>query len=356
MVTTIQASKYFSRIIFIALLIGLYFTSWVNYLLFHTLAELFSIVVAMSIFIIAWHSRNFIHNSYLLFIGIAYLFIGLLDLLHTLSYKGMPIFTDYDYYANQLWIGARYLESLTLVGAFYYFNERRKINVYSLFSIYLLITAALIISIFVAKIFPVCFIESSGLTPFKKISEYVICVILILSMALIRRNRLYFEPRIYQLLLCSIIFTIFSELAFTFYISNYGISNLVGHYFKIVSFYLIHICIVQTGVEQPYQLIFTDLSRTNQQLNHEIVMKEQIQRQNEKLIDELQTALSEIKTLQGIIPICSSCRKIRDDQGDWNELERYVEQHASVTFSHGLCRTCAEKLYGEYAWYNNVKE
>ena len=73
--------------IFIAVLVGLYFTSRINYLLFHSLAEIFSIVVACSLFMIAWNSRQYIKNPYLLFIGIAYLFIGSIDLLHTLAYK-----------------------------------------------------------------------------------------------------------------------------------------------------------------------------------------------------------------------------------------------------------------------------
>ena len=110
---------------FAAVLIGLYFTTWANYLLFHFLAEVFSIVVAFSIFVIAGNSKKYIHNSYLLFVGIAYLFIGAIDLLHTLAYKGMPIFTDYDYYANQLWIGARFMESITLLLAFYFFGHRK---------------------------------------------------------------------------------------------------------------------------------------------------------------------------------------------------------------------------------------
>ncbi|MBU1341025.1 MAG: hybrid sensor histidine kinase/response regulator, partial [Proteobacteria bacterium] len=102
------------KAIIVSVLVGLYLTTFVNYLLFHSLSEIFSIVVAISFFMITWNSKEYIKNQYLLFIGIAYLFIAFIDLLHTLSYKGMPIFTDYDFYANQLWIGARYMESITL--------------------------------------------------------------------------------------------------------------------------------------------------------------------------------------------------------------------------------------------------
>ncbi len=138
---------------FAAALLCLYGTTWINYLLFHTLAEVFSIVVAFSIFVIAWNSKRYIHNPSLLFIGIAYLFIALLDLLHTLSYKGMPIFTDYDYYANQLWIGARYLESSTLLVAFLFLRIDKLPNARIVFAGYTVITGLLIASIFYWKNF-----------------------------------------------------------------------------------------------------------------------------------------------------------------------------------------------------------
>ncbi|MEZ4484148.1 MAG: MASE3 domain-containing protein [Syntrophotaleaceae bacterium] len=98
-------------------LIALFFISRQNYLLFHSFAELYSIVIAAAIYVVAINTKKYLKNKYIYFIGISYLFIGLLDLLHTLSYKGMGVFSDYDYYANQLWIATRYLESLTLLVA-----------------------------------------------------------------------------------------------------------------------------------------------------------------------------------------------------------------------------------------------
>jgi PAS domain S-box-containing protein len=68
----------------------------------------------------------------------------------------------------------------------------------------------------------------------------------------------------------------------------------------------------------------------------------------ERLITELQTALEEIKTLRGIIPICSFCKKIRDDHGFWNQVEAYVTKHSEAVFSHSLCPECARKHYPEY--------
>ncbi|WP_207687777.1 MASE3 domain-containing protein [Desulfonema limicola] len=241
------------------ILTGLYMTSLYSYLLFHNISELFSIIVACGIFMVAWNSRKYMESNYLVFIAIAYLFVAGLDLLHTLSYKGMQIFKDYDYYANQLWIGARYLESISLLAAFIYIKKERTLNPYIIFSIYMIIFSIIVMSVFYWKIFPVCFIEGQGLTPFKKISEYIICFILFIDITLLFQYRDKFEKNVFQFLVCSLFCTIIAELAFTFYISNYGFSNLVGHYFKIFSFYMIYKAIIETGIVKPHDIIFREL-------------------------------------------------------------------------------------------------
>jgi len=71
-------------------------------------------------------------------------------------------------------------------------------------------------------------------------------------------------------------------------------------------------------------------------------------REQKKLIKELQVALQNIKTLQGLIPICASCKKIRDDKGYWNQIEAYISEHSSAEFSHGICPDCAKKIYPGY--------
>ena len=73
-----------------------------------------------------------------------------------------------------------------------------------------------------------------------------------------------------------------------------------------------------------------------------------IEEERERLIAELQKTLAAIKTLHGIIPICSSCKKIRDDEGSWKQLETYISEHTDAAFSHGVCTECAKKLYPGY--------
>jgi len=144
----------------ILVFLGLYLASLYNYLFFHSLTEIFSIVVACGIFMVAWNSRRFLMNNYLLFIGIAYLFVGGLDLIHTLAYKGMAIFQGYGTnLATQLWIAARYMGSLSLFLAPFFFGRKLKVN--SVFLGYALATFLLLLSIFYWSIFP--FALSKGL-------------------------------------------------------------------------------------------------------------------------------------------------------------------------------------------------
>lgn len=345
---TDNGSSALGNAVFLTALIGLYFTTWVNYLLFHSLAEIFSIVVAFSLSMIAWHSRAYLKSPYLSFIGIAYLYIAFLDLLHTLSYKGMPIFTGYDFYANQLWIAARYLESLSLLVAFVYLRRDRSPGLWRLAAAYALITALIVAAVFCWKIFPECFIAGKGLTTFKKTSEYIICIILGVDIYLLHRNRGHFDDKVYRLLLGSLICTIVSELAFTFYVSNYGFSNLVGHYFKIISFYLVYLAIIKTGIESPFELIFRELDAANIQLKAEIRARETTEAAREMLIIELKLALDEIRTLKGIVPICMHCKKIRDDKGYWNQLEKYIHDHSEAELSHSVCPECLKEHYPDY--------
>src|SRR4030067_1201204 len=107
-IQSIFSKRYLSILMGILVFLGLYLTSLYSYPLFHSLAELFSIVIACGIFMIAWNSRRFIDNNYLLFVGIAFLFVATIDLIHTLGYKGMGVFQGYETnLPTQLWIAAR---------------------------------------------------------------------------------------------------------------------------------------------------------------------------------------------------------------------------------------------------------
>ena len=74
---------------------------------------------------------------------------------------------------------------------------------------------------------------------------------------------------------------------------------------------------------------------------------------SEELIARVDTHI-EIKILRGLLPICSSCKSIRDDEGYWHLIEEYIEKKSDVLFSHSLCNTCQQELYGEEPWYKRM--
>lgn len=243
------------------LVAGLYFISIYNFLLFHSLAELFSIVVAITVFVLAWNTRRFTNNHFLFFIGVSYLFAALIDLLHTLAYKGMGVFPGDANLPTQLWIAARYLQSISFLTAVVFL--RRTINPHLLFVVFSVVTVLLLASIAVG-IFPDCYVN--GLTPFKKVSEYIISLILAVSILRLGRERQSFNPAIHGLIIRSLIYTILSELTFTFYVDVYGLFNFWGHIFKIVAVYCIYKAIIATGLNQPFDLLFHDMKQREREL------------------------------------------------------------------------------------------
>lgn len=79
----------------------------------------------------------------------------------------------------------------------------------------------------------------------------------------------------------------------------------------------------------------------------DVTERKQVFREKEQLIAELRGALSQVKTLSGLLPTCAGCRKIRDEEGEWQEMETYISEHSNAGFSHGLCPACAQRLYPE---------
>ena len=100
-----------------------------------------------------------------------------------------------------------------------------------------------------------------------------------------------------------------------------------------------------TTTARPYknnQIVYQTILR-------DISVQKRTAQERENLINNLKQALAEVKTLQGFIPICASCKKIRDDKGYWNQIESYIREHSDAEFSHGICPECAVRLYKEYS-------
>jgi two-component system, cell cycle sensor histidine kinase and response regulator CckA len=84
-------------------------------------------------------------------------------------------------------------------------------------------------------------------------------------------------------------------------------------------------------------------------IERDITRRRREERERLRLIDELKDALQKIKTLKGLLPICASCKKIRDDHGYWERVETYISKHTQAEFTHGICPECRDRLYPEYS-------
>jgi len=268
------------------IIVLLYISSNVHYLLFHTLVELIPIIIAMVMFIITINTMKYMANKYLVFIGISYFFIAILDLFHTITYTGMPIFQNLNYPANQFWIAARFLEATMYLVAFTVIFKKKSLNIVSLLLSELIIIVLIMGSILSLEIFPVCFVEGVGQTTFKIVMEYIVILILIVSLISLIKKKQQFTKRQFNLYSLAIVFTILSEASFTLYISNYGSANMLGHFFKLFSFVLIYMNIIHEGLNEPLDHIFKELELQRKKLSQLVVLDELTQTTNRRGIFE----------------------------------------------------------------------
>ena len=239
------------------ILLLLYGASVYSYLLFHILAEFFSIIVACIVFVIAWNSRKYADNGFFLFIGTAYLFVAGIDFVHTLTFQGMDIIRGIDTnIPTQLWVGARYLQSIALVVAPFFL--KRKIYTPKYLLLFGLVFFLILFLIFSGN-FPDAFVEGAGLTSFKISSEYVISFILMTAGVVYVKLRRFFDPNVLAMLLWSLSLNILAEVSFILYFDPTGFFNLIGHFFKVLSFFLIYEAMVVTGITSPQKIIFKQL-------------------------------------------------------------------------------------------------
>lgn len=332
-------------VVSILLLGGLYALSRQNFLVFHGVVEFLSIAVAWSVFLVVWNARSVVRNDALLLLGTAYFFVGLFDLVHTLSYQGMgilPVASEPNA-ASQLWLVARGLEALGLLA--FGLTLGRRVHGGLVFLVGTVVSAAFMLSILAWDVFPDGFVEGKGLTPFKIGAEYVICLLLAGTMALLTARRHLLDPGVYRLVLAAMAVTIASELSFTLYEDLYGPANVAGHLLKIVSFFLVYLALVSSSLKRPYSTLFRELE-LERRAHHE----------SEERLRTLINAMPDI--------IC-----FKDGKGRWLEANRYdlelfgldgveyrgktdIELAEFTPFYREALRTCVDT--DEAAWQAGV--
>ncbi|MBN1401378.1 MAG: HD domain-containing protein [Anaerolineae bacterium] len=242
----------------VALVIGVALTRLHSYVFFHSLSELFSIVIALCVFVVAWNARHLCGQPYLLHLGIASFFVAGVDTLHMLAYKGMGVFPEHGAdLATQLWIAARSVQASALLAAplLAHLPQRPAL----ILGAYGLATGLALCAIFWWRVCPACYVEGLGLTPFKKISEYVICALLLASLLVLASRRVLLDRQATPALAVSTLLLIGAEVALTLYVGVYDLANTAGHLLKIGSFYALYRAVVATSLMDPYRVLFREL-------------------------------------------------------------------------------------------------
>ena len=141
----------------------------------------------------------------------------------------------------------------------------------------------------------------------------------------------------------------------SFYLDPFGWDRIYPYHNQVMLRYVVSFVVVAVSLywfdylRHHYQAGMEDKAReleTKQKLLiGQIAERLKVEKENEKLINELKKALDNVERLEGFLPICASCRKIRDDQGYWSQLEAYFGEHSDLKFSHSICPECTKSLY-----------
>lgn len=262
----------------------------INYLFFHALAEIFSIVVAFTAMVVATTASRFARNHFVVFVSIAIGWCAGIDLVHTLVFKGMQLLPDDSANpATQMWVAARYLQSLAFVLAPFAIQRR-----FSTVQLHLAFggCASVLLALIATGHFPDAYIEGQGLTDFKVYSEYVIIAVLGLAVVHMRHTREHLSSRVYSSMVAAAITMMVSEFLFTRYVSVYAQANLAGHLLKIFSYWFVYIALIRNTIRDPFMM-----------LRKESQAREQLATERGQLLQHLGERVKELSSINAILEL-----------------------------------------------------
>jgi len=252
----------FQHLIFIVFLLGLFYLYKVNYYLFHGTAEIFSCIIAVGILIISMGTYKFTNNNYFMLLGIGYMFVAAMDIFHITTYGDLYIFAELVYDADtRFWVAARGLELITFLLSFIVlFKPHKKINIYFVFLFYLSVTLFLLLDIIQFNSFvPVMRVKGLGLTDFKINFEYFIATSFVICCLILFYAKNKMDKSLFISLEISLILKILSELLFTMYSNVTDFYSMLGHIFKVSSYYSLYIGVIVNGLQRPFDMIKNNL-------------------------------------------------------------------------------------------------
>jgi PAS domain S-box-containing protein len=228
------------------------------YLVFHNVAEFFAVMVALSIFGVAWYSHEQTRDRHALFLGTAFLAIGLMDFMHTLSYSGMPDFVTPSSAnkASQFWVVVRSFAAVAfLASAFVRADAARPwLRKGLLGAVALAVPAVAFVAIVLfPEHVPAAYVPGVGQTAFKRFAEYAIVAVLVAAIAAQGWRRARSGDPSAALYGAAFALSAFSELFFAAYRSVTDTRNLLGHVYKVAAFYLVYRGMFVGSIRRPHQ-------------------------------------------------------------------------------------------------------
>lgn len=224
-------------------------TLLVSMVLFHTLAELFAVGIAVMSFVVAWNTYALSRNQFLLLVGSAYLWVGILDLLHTLSFTGLNLLpAPHGGITISFWVAARLLEaSIFLFGALSFRHTLRIKCIFTGLGLFSVVVSALIFLDYAPRLY----VEGKGLTPLKIWLEYLTIALLATAAIMLYPHRQKMSATSFRFIMASIGLTILAELNFTLYHSLSDLPVVIGHLLKLISFWLIYLVLIDASLLGP---------------------------------------------------------------------------------------------------------
>lgn len=316
--------KYYVLSLFgLMFIVAFYYISNWNYLIFHTIIELFTLLIGVSIFIVSLLSRKFKKFHLTTILGAGVLISTSIVFIHAITYRGMNIIIGYD--ANlptQLWIIANYIQAFTFLTAVMLIKV--EYNFKAIFLSIIIISVSLVTLVF-TRVFPTCFVEGVGLTPFKIISEYLIVFIYLITAFILHKKREHIDKYLSSSILLAIVFFIFGELLFTLYTDVYGLTNFFGHVVRFIGFIVMFNSFFLRTISNPLDTIFFELSS-----------KIKAVKKSEDLVDEFfQQSLTGFFIME------------LDEPVDWNEsIDK--EETLDYIFDHQRCTRVNQAMLDQY--------
>lgn len=242
-------------------ILSLFLLRYTNFHIFHISVEIFATIISFCIIIVAVNTYQISKNDFFMFLGIGFLCVGALDLLHTFTYRDLNIFSNATAtMPAQFWMSARAVELFTILLSTRYINKKISrtdyVMIVAAYIVWFIFTLAAIMKF---NIFPVMKIQGQGLTDIKVLLEYIISAGFIASFALFYRESSHMDKTLFVYIGISVLLKVPQGICFTMYAENTDIAFFIGHILKIISYYFMYKAIVVNGLRRPLDMLITDL-------------------------------------------------------------------------------------------------